>query len=49
MARWFAEATELHYIMGETNGVMVAVDAGAIDDIREIVDLSLDADSKYDG
>lgn len=41
--RCFEDATELHIIVSETEGIMAAVDAGAIDDLRETVDTCLEA------
>ncbi|WP_436343111.1 hypothetical protein [Natronorubrum sp. FCH18a] len=41
--RCFEDATELHIILSETEGLMAAVDAGAIDDLRGTINLSLEA------
>ena len=43
--RVFEEATEIHVDYDETSGVLVAVDAGEFDRLREITDLCLEVDS----
>ncbi|MFC7216239.1 hypothetical protein ACFQO4_19435 [Saliphagus sp. GCM10025334] len=37
ITRFFKDATELHFVVGETEGIVAAIDAGAADDIRELV------------
>lgn len=40
--RCFEEATELHAVLNETEGVVAAVDAGGVDDIRATTQLIRD-------
>lgn len=44
--RCFEDATELHAIVSETEGILAAVDAGAIDDLRETIDVFLETIDK---
>ncbi|MFC4440453.1 MULTISPECIES: hypothetical protein [Natrialbaceae] len=37
-ARCFTDATELHALVDEITGFMIAVDAGAINDFRETIE-----------
>ncbi|MFP9193879.1 hypothetical protein [Natronosalvus vescus] len=36
-ARFFDRATELHFVHGETEGIITAIDAGSVDDVRGLV------------
>lgn len=40
--RCFNDATELHTVVSETTGFVVAVDAGAITDLRETIEICQD-------
>ncbi|UTF55884.1 DUF7522 family protein [Natronosalvus rutilus] len=40
--RFFEDATELHFVVGETQGIAAAIDAGAADDVRELVSACAD-------
>ncbi|MFP8958301.1 hypothetical protein ACLI4Y_16400 [Natrialbaceae archaeon A-CW3] len=35
--RFFDRATELHFVHGETEGLIAAIDAGSADDVRDLV------------
>lgn len=36
-ARFFERATELHFVLDETEGIIAAINAGSADDVRELV------------